>query len=804
MTSIHILLLIPILAAFLIPVIGRQFPKLHLGWAALPIPIVLFSFFVSKVSSISAGETFTGSVAWIRALDLYFSVYLDGLSLIFTLLITGIGSLVVLYSIFYLSKERESLSHFYAYLLLFMGAMLGVVLSDNLMVLYLFWELTSISSFLLIAFWFRRKKSRYGAQKSFLITVGGGISMLVGFIMLQVMTGTNSVQEIIAMRDSIQEHELFVPALVLILLGAFTKSAQFPFHIWLPDAMEAPTPVSAYLHSATMVKAGLFLVARFTPVFGGEATWFWLVSGVGIFTMFWGSFSAVRQKDLKALLAYSTISQLGLIMSLFGLGSAALQGGASAESVIYTKAIFAALFHLVNHSTFKGALFMVVGIVDHEVGTRDIRKLGGLISLMPITFTLTVISSFSMAGLPPFNGFLSKEMFFTAVLNANEMTIFSMDTWGLLFPIIAWIGSIFTFTYSMIVVFRTFLGPYRREKLEKDPHEAPVGMLISPIILCMLVILLFFVPNRLSDYLLSPAMNSILPAYQNMDGLIPKISPWHGFNLELFMTAGVVLLGAFLLRTYRYWNVVYDFFPEKRSIDRGYQWMLARGESGSKRATDRYMTGFLTNYLYYIYGFLLLVVGGTLWLTGSIVIDTSNDAPVSVYEGIIIVIMATAAISILFTKSRMTATLLNGVLGYSIAIFFVLFRAPDLALTQLVVETVTTVLFLLCFYHLPEWSKEERSLKVRFPKMVVSIGTGALTVLLALSVQGNKMFESISSYFEDSYKLAGGRNIVNSILGDFRAFDTMLEVVVLFIAGVGVYTLIKLKEPKGGDDIERE
>ncbi|OES45346.1 Na+/H+ antiporter subunit A [Domibacillus iocasae] len=804
MTFIHFFILIPILTAFFIPLIGKLAPKLHLGWPALFVPVILFGFFTAQIPAISAGETISGSVVWMQALDLYFSVYLDGLSLIFTLLITGIGSLVVLYSTFYLSKERESLSHFYAYLLLFMGAMLGVVLSDNLMVLYLFWELTSISSFLLIAFWFRRKKSRYGAQKSFLITVSGGISMLVGFIMLQVMSGTNSIQEIIAMRDSLQEHELFVPALILILLGAFTKSAQFPFHIWLPDAMEAPTPVSAYLHSATMVKAGLFLVARFTPVFGGEATWFWLVSGVGIFTMFWGSFSAVKQKDLKALLAYSTISQLGLIMSLFGLGSAALQGGASTESIIYTKAIFVALFHLVNHSTFKGALFMVVGIVDHEVGTRDIRKLGGLISLMPVTFTLAVISSFSMAGLPPFNGFLSKEMFFTAALNANNLTIFSMETWGLLFPIIAWVGSIFTFAYSMIIVFRTFLGPYRRERLEKTPHEAPIGMLISPIILCVLIILLFFMPNQLSHYLLSPAMNSILPTYQNTEGLIPKISAWHGFNLELFMTAGVVVFGAFLMKTFRFWNFVYDLFPEHRSIDRGYQWVLAKSESGSKRATDLYMTGFLRHYLYYIYGFLLLLVGGTLWLTGSIVIDPSDDVPVSLYEGIIVAVMAAAAIGILFTKSRLTATLLNGVLGYSIAVFFVLFRAPDLALTQLVVETVTTVLFLLCFYHLPEWSKEERSVKVRLPKMIISIGMGALTVLLALSVQGNKMFESISSYFEDSYELAGGRNIVNAILGDFRAFDTMLEVVVLFIAGIGVYTLIKLKAPKGEDDIERE
>ncbi|WP_050184217.1 Na+/H+ antiporter subunit A [Domibacillus robiginosus] len=804
MTLIHLFIFVPILVALLIPFIGKWFPKLHLGWAAFPVPVLLFTFFLAKIPETADGGSIYGSISWIRALDLAFAVHLDGLSLIFTLLITGIGSLVVLYSIFYLSKEREPLSHFYAYLLLFMSAMLGVVLSDNMMVLYVFWEMTSISSFLLIAFWFRRKKSRYGAQKSFLITVGGGLSMLVGFIMLYTMTGTNSIQEIISMRDAISDHQLFVPALILILIGAFTKSAQFPFHIWLPDAMEAPTPVSAYLHSATMVKAGLFLVARFTPVFGGEAAWFWLVSSVGMFTMFWGSFTAVRQKDLKALLAYSTISQLGLIMSLFGLGSAALQGGASIESVVYTKAIFVALFHLVNHSTFKGALFMVVGIIDHEVGTRDIRKLGGLLSFMPVTFTLAVISGFSMAGLPPFNGFLSKEMFFTAALQAGSMDIFSMDTWGLLFPIVAWIGSIFTFVYSMFIVVRTFLGPYRRERLEKTPHEAPVGMLISPIVLCVIIVVLFFIPNVLSHYLLAPAMNSVLPSYQGMEGLVPHIAAWHGFNLELLMTAGVVVFGFLLMKTYRSWQGVYELFPENRSIDRGYQWLLIGSEIGSKKATNLYMTGFLRNYLYYIYGFLLLSVGGTLFLTDGLSIRLSNDVPVALYEMLLVFIMAAAGVSILFTKSRMTAALLNGVLGYSIAIFFVLFRAPDLALTQLVVETVTTVLFLLCFYHLPEWSKEDRALKVRIPKIIISVGMGILTVLLALSVQGNKLFDSISSYFEDSYDLAGGRNIVNAILGDFRAFDTMLEVVVLFIAGVGVYTLVKLKTPKGADDHERK
>ena len=416
MFTIIIAIMLPFIAAALVPFVYKRLPRIHIGWIVFAVPVILFIMLARYIPSISSGTTYLKTIDWMPSYGINFTTYLDGLSIIFGLLITGIGSLVILYSIYYLST-RESLHHFYIYLLLFMGAMLGVVFSDNIMVLYVFWELTSISSFLLIAFWYHRKGSRYGAQKSLLITVSGGVAMLAGFIMVYIMTDTLSIREIISSISHHTNHPLFLAAMLLVLLGAFTKSAQFPFHIWLPDAMEAPTPVSAYLHSATMVKAGIYLVARLTPVFGGDQVWFWVVSGVGIFTLFWGSFSAVRQVDLKALLAYSTISQLGLIMTLFGLGSAALHAGYNSESIIYTQATFAALFHLINHSTFKGALFMIVGIVDHELGTRDIRKLGGLMALMPVTFTIAVIGSFSMAGLPPFNGFLSKEMFFEAVLN---------------------------------------------------------------------------------------------------------------------------------------------------------------------------------------------------------------------------------------------------------------------------------------------------------------------------------------------------------------------------------------------------
>ncbi|MCY1106325.1 Na+/H+ antiporter subunit A [Shouchella clausii] len=803
MYTVNIAILTPFIVALFIPFLYKRLSAIHTGWFVLAVPVALFAILASYIPAIANGETFYSSIPWLPSLGINFTAYLDGLGLIFALLITGVGSLVILYSIYYLSKERESLHHFYIYLLMFMGAMLGVVFSDNLLVLYVFWELTSISSFLLIAYWHHRRQSRYGAQKSMLITVMGGIGMLAGFLMLSSFAGTFSVREIIGGMGDYANHALFVPAMLLILLGAFTKSAQFPFHIWLPDAMEAPTPVSAYLHSATMVKAGIYLVARFTPVFGGEAVWFWVVSIVGIVTLFWGSFTAIRQTDLKALLAYSTISQLGLIMTLLGLGSAALHFDViDNQSFYYSLAIFAALFHLVNHSTFKGALFMVVGIVDHETGTRDIRKLGGLMTVMPVTFTVAVIGSFSMAGLPPFNGFLSKEMFFTAVLRIIELPFFSVETWGLLFPIIAWLASVLTFVYCLILIFKTFFGEHQPEKLEKSAHEAPFGMLVSPVILASLVVAFFFFPNVLGEFLLKPAYGAVMPAFIEAGVFDYQIKAWHGINTELLMTLGIVGLGFVLYRSLPRWIGVYSLFPAKLSLDRLYNGALISVERRSNEITNRYMTGNMYHYLLYIFLVILGLVYTIALTTGALSFDVSNDAPISIYEGILAAVMAITAISILFAKSRMTGILLNGVLGYLVALFFVFFRAPDLALTQLVIETVTAALFLLCFYFLPDWDKQKHKTKPKLLNGLIAVATGAMVTVLALSVNNNRLFDSISAFYENAYELAGAKNIVNAILGDFRAFDTMLEVVVLLIAGLGVYVLIKLKASKGGRDLE--
>jgi multicomponent Na+:H+ antiporter subunit A len=809
---LHGVVLIPLFYTLLVPGFFRKVRHIHTGWFVLPVPILLFSYLLSLLPLLQQGQMIQASIPWIPSLGIDFSLQLDGLSMLFSLLISGIGVLVVLYSIFYLSRTKEALHHFYVYLLLFMGAMLGVVLSDNLIVLYGFWELTSLSSFMLIAYWYNRERSLYGAQKSMLITVFGGLAMLAGIVLLYVMTGTFSVRSMIAQAELLSGHELFIPAMLLILLGAFTKSAQFPFHIWLPDAMEAPTPVSAYLHSATMVKAGLYLVARLTPVFAGGAEWFWIVTSFGLVTLLWGSITAVKQTDLKALLAYSTVSQLGLIMCLMGVGSAALyvnpqSGPASAFSVpLVVLAMTAAVFHLINHATFKGALFMVAGIIDHETGTRDIRKLGGLLASMPITFTFALIGTFSMAGIPPFNGFLSKEMFFTGMLNATKLEIFNMQTWALLLPIVAWVASVFTFIYSMIFVFRTFTGKFQPELLPQRPHEAPLGLLISPAILVGLVIVFGLFPNLVAYTLIEPALSAIYPGLLQPDEqFLVKISLWHGWTPELFMTAGVIGVGTLLYRFRHRWHHLYKLLPEKLTLNALYDWGLSALERHAYRWTTRYMTGSIRHYLSYIFVLIIVMIGFMLVR----LVDWSGFqgayAPIALYEVILIIVLLFAAASIPFVRSRLRMIVLAGVVGYMVSLFFVIFRAPDLALTQIIVETVSVVLFLLCFYHLPKLKQEVEKLPLRLTHVLISIGVGAVITGIALSAMDTRLFPTISDYYlQESYASAGGNNVVNVILVDFRGFDTLLEIMVLGIAALGIFSLIRLRQTSSGKESTHE
>ncbi|WP_147802969.1 Na+/H+ antiporter subunit A [Alkalicoccus halolimnae] len=807
MSTLHFVALAPFIMAIIIPFCYFKFRNIHTGWFVLPLPLILFIYLLTFIPF--DGQLFQPvehAVPWVPSLDIYFTVYLDGLSLLFALLITGIGALVVLYSIYYIAnKNNEPLHNFYVYLLMFMGAMLGVVLSDNLIVLYVFWELTSLASSLLIAYWFHKEKSRYGAQKSMLITVSGGFAMLAGFSLLYVLAGSFSIREIVSAADSIAGEPLFLAAMILILLGAFTKSAQFPFHIWLPDAMEAPTPVSAYLHSATMVKAGIYLVARMTPVFGTSAEWFWILIIFGLTTLTWGSISAIRQTDLKGILAFSTVSQLGLIMSLLGMSSAALHYDIVNTETLYTTAAMAAVLHLINHATFKGSLFMAVGIIDHETGTRDIRKLGGLMAIMPVTFTISLIGLASMAGLPPFNGFLSKELFFTASLNVASLDIFNLETLGFFIPVVAWIASVFTFVYSMLIFTKTFTGEFKPDNYSKHVHEAPAGLLISPIILGVLVIVFGFFPNMLAYTIIEPTMQSILPGLTSGDDqFYINIYHWHGLNAEIMMTIAVIFIGAAIALNLKKWQTSFFFARERDPLNYVYDGALDQLVIRSQQITRAQMTGRLSDYMLYMVIFISSLGLWTFFRYDALAIDLSGDQSIPAYMMVLTFVLLAATLALPFITHRVTNIALLGVVGFLIAALFVVFRAPDLALTQLLVETVMVVLFLLAYKHLPEIKKESKNKGSHLIKGVVAASVGVFVIITSLSVhalRNDSDITPISDFFiENSKSLAGGYNMVNVILVDFRGLDTLLEVLVLAIAALGVVTLIKHKM-HGGEDV---
>lgn len=772
--------LIPLAFALFVPLISKFKNKVHTGIFVLFIPLGIFLYFIRFIGNDFSPLRHTYN--WIPSLDINFDFYLDGLSLLFVLLISGIGTLVVFYSIYYLHVS-ESLGHFYVYLLMFMSAMLGVVLSDNVFVLYTFWELTSISSFLLIGYWHHRERSRYGAQKSMLITVFGGLSMLGGLVLLSVITGTTSIREMIEQIDFIMNSNYLPLILGLILLGAFTKSAQFPFHIWLPDAMEAPTPVSAYLHSATMVKAGIYLIARFLPIFVAFEWFFITVSIVGIITLIWGSYMAVRQTDLKGILAFSTISQLGMIMAMLGFGTEA--------------AIFAAVFHILNHATFKGSLFMIAGIVDHETGTRDIRKLGGLFTIMPISGTLAIFGTFSMAGVPlPFlNGFYSKELFFGSSVKLVEGTDGFAQVLSTAIPYLAVFGSIFTFVYSMYLFFGVFTGPKKFELFKKNPHEAPIGMLISPIILVLGVIIIGLFPNIANGTLLAHATgaitNSTMEPYH--------VHYWHGFDFKPFqMSLIVVGLGIILFLTLKKWSNIYDAIPGKLSLNKVYDKLIQQIDDISASITNSYMTGSIKLYMSIILLAIIAVTFTIMFTTGGLSSISFDDLEeVKVVDIAVVVIMVLAALATIFVNNKLALILITGIVGFGISILFVIFRAPDLALTQLVVETVSMALFLLAYYHLPELRKREETIQTTTTNTILAVGMGLLITLTGIAAHSSNWFDKISDYFiETSYKLGGGHNIVNVILVDMRGLDTLFEIVVLGIAALAIYGLIKVRDNK--------
>ncbi len=781
------IILFPFICAIILACCGNKISP-QTGWFVLPIPILLFVYFLCQIPAVAAGTGASCSWPFLPQLGIDFSLALNGVSLIFALLISGVGVLICCYSQGYLT-HKENLTTYYCLLLFFMGAMLGVVVSRNLMVLYLFWELTSFTSFLLIGFWHQRPQARYGAQKALFITVCGGFCLFAAFVLLYTVSGTLDIETLIQQKEQIIHSSAYIPILILIIVGAFTKSAQIPFHIWLPDAMEAPTPISCFLHSATMVKAGIYLLLIMTPLFGDNTLWFASLSLFGLCSLIFGAFQALKQTDLKGILAYSTISQLGLIVSLIGFGSQA--------------SLTAALFHIVNHATFKGSLFLVVGMIDHSCGTRDIRRLGGLAKVMPRTAVLAACGCLAMAGLPPFNGFLSKELFFSSAIEAVTANLAFLGPVAWLVPALAVLGSVFTFTYCLLILFRVFTGALPTD-LPQIPHEPKAVMLLPSAILASFTLIIAFFPNLLAKYLLTPALNGLLEKT-----VVIRISFWHGFNLTLLLTIIVFLLGFMLFKAWPKARKYFFSLPKRFSMNAIYDQLIPGNGliAQAKKTTDLYMTRRLQDYVALNLLFFLILTLGSVLLGADKLYLLQGTTPVSLFECLWALCIIAAAIGIVKSKRRLPAILCLGVVGYSVSFYFVVFCAPDLALTQLLIETISLALFLLAFRHLPlSFADKPQSRRRKTVNLFISIFTGCCISLLVLIGMANRFYPSISEYYiENAQTLAGGANIVNVILVDFRGLDTMGEISVIAIAAIGVFSLIglALSKPlnrKGGDD----
>ncbi|MDR3072305.1 MAG: DUF4040 domain-containing protein [Clostridiales Family XIII bacterium] len=747
----------------------------------------LFVKYLSYLPEVSRGEVIYTEIPWVSNLGIDLAFRLDGLSLLFALLITGIGTMVVLYSIFYLRPHKdffhgflpqrvERLGNFYVFLFVFMGAMLGVVTADNLIILYIFWELTSTSSFLLIGYWFDKDASRYGAQRALFVTIIGGLALLVGFILLGQAADTFSISQILAHPEQIKNAPLYPVIAILIMIGAFAKSAQVPFHIWLPTAMEAPTPISCYLHSATMVKAGIFLLARLTPVLGNSHLWQGTIVIVGISSLLFGSFMALRKTDLKAILAYSTISQLGLIVCLVGIGTKA--------------ALLAAMFHLFNHSAFKGSLFLMTGIVDHQTDTRDIAFVSGLGKVMPVTAGIAFIGSLSMAGLPPFSGFLSKELFITSVAEAGQEGLSFFGSFTVVLTIVAVIASLFTFVYSLTIFGKAFTGKLKSPG-EHPPHEASPGLLIPACALVLFNVVVAIFPNVFGRVLIAPAAETIagVPVESH-------IAFWHGFNLPLLLTLIIFAGGAILFANAERFKPFILRLKSPIGAEKAYEWAVPRIYNTSGRVTDFYMRGSLRNYtaLTMLAFILLTALPLTIYsLWGNLSFD--NLAPVTILEIVMVLVAMTCAFAVTRFRRPLFAVLSLGGVGATVSFFFVVFRAPDLALTQLLVEICSTVLFLMALRMMPERMDPNPPTRPIRRKLnaIVSISLGALVAFLSYWGHSNKSFSPISWFYsENSYTRGGGHNVVNVTLIDFRGLDTMGEITVLSIATVGVLMLVNL------------
>lgn len=766
--ALVLLIALPLLAAALAWLIGMRAARL-LAAVVIGLPLAALVLLLSLRGAVfeQPGHALGWRVAWLPQLGLDLSLRLDGLSFLFALLVLGVGLLVILYARYYLARN-ESAVRFFCLLLLFMAAMLGVVLAGNLLLLVVFWELTSILSFLLIGFWSWRTDARQGARMALAVTGGGGLALLAGVLLLGHICGSFELSEVLAQAGKVQHHPLYLPMLVLVLLAVFTKSAQFPFSFWLPHAMAAPTPVSAYLHSATMVKAGVFLLARLYPVLDGTNSWFYLVSMTGLATLIVGAGLALLQRDLKGLLAYSTISHLGLITLLFGL-----------DTQLST---VAAIFHIINHAVFKASLFMAAGIIDHETGTRDLDRLHGLARYMPHTAVLAIVASLSMAGVPLFNGFLSKEMFFGETLAQGLLGDFN---WVI--PTAATLAGALTMAYSLRFIYGVFFGARQPDVPHYPPHEPPRFMKVPVEFLVVICLVVGLVPAYTVGDLLAAAslatLRAPLPEY--------SLNLWHGVNLPLLMSLVSMGGGAalFFLRrdALRRLQHAISHLSARQSFEHGMH-ALERFAAAVTRWLEN---GSLQTYVAWMLLALLAVPAYFLadleWLGGSVpagAIDLIGAATLA--------LLGLCAVGVVVThRQRLFALVLLGGCGLMVSMAFLRFSAPDLALTQISVEVVTILLLVLALFYLPRETPERAGAARRGRDLVLALGGGTLLAMAAYAVM-TRPYDPVSAFYIDqSVPGGGGHNVVNVLLVDFRGFDTMGEICVLLIAGLAVQALLK-------------
>ncbi len=716
--------------------------------------------FVGIASLGSSGSTIPfGSVS---ALGVTGGLRLDGLSRVFALLITGIGVLIFLYAHAYLAGDAR-LKRLVVILILFMTSMLGAVLADDVVILFVFWELTSLTSFFLVGFDHQKASARRAALQALLVTGGGGLALLAGLILVAISAGTTSLSGIIAAKDLVVVHPLAAPAMLLIVLGCFAKSAQVPFHFWLPNAMAAPTPVSAYLHSATMVKLGVYLLARLNPVYQDVALWHGVLTVFGTATAVTGALLAFRETDLKRVLAYTTVAALGTLVMLIGIAP-----GLS---------ITAAVTFLIVHAFYKAALFMVAGIVDHEVGTRDASALGGLARKMPWTAAAAVLAALSMAGLPPFVGFVAKELIYEAKLEigtATEVLVFA-----------GFLVNAATVAIAVVLSWRMFFGTYR--PTNSSPHDPPWAMRVGPIVLASLGLLAGTAPATIGTLLVDPAAAAILGRPTDVE-----LKLWHGFNVVLALSIVTIAVG---VGVYLVWERIVPRFRAVELVDRygpsmGYENALSGVIAFAGRLTRLIQHGALNGYIRTLFlvtaGALFLVLmlrSGFAWPTTGAEIDVRVLA---------FAILLLGCVAVMVAPTAFVAVLALGLVGFAMAAIFIVFGAPDVAFTQFAVETLLVVIVATALMRLPLRITDDRTTRRKLADLATALFTGLACANVLAGVLASPFDPRITLWLgEQSVPAAHGRNVVNVILVDFRALDTLGEITVLAIAAFAVVALLR-------------